>query len=247
MSGNPNHAGKLVVVDVGAAGGLQQPWAGVEEHVVAVMFEPNPVMAAELRQQKTKFSEVIVIESGLSDHVGQETLHITMSEGCCSLLTPNDDFLGIYTVAPAFRIRHDVPVAVTTYQTLYRAGRVPKPDLVKIDVQGLEYEVLTGFGDLLDACMAVQLEAHVYPIYRGQKLLGELVALLAERGLVLRKLVPVNHFDGDAVEFDAWFSLRHDRLAGLDEIGRWKLGMIHREWGLPLQTRQFAPNSWGTL
>jgi hypothetical protein len=95
--------------------------------------------------------------------------------------------------------------------------------------------------------MAVQLEAHVYPIYRGQKLLGELVALLAERGLVLRKLVPVNHFDGDAVEFDAWFTLRHDRLAGLDEIGRWKLGMIHREWGLPLQTRQFAPNSWGTL
>lgn len=76
--------------------------------------------------------------------------------------------------------------------------------------------MLQGFGELLQTCLGIELETHVYPIYQGQKLLHHLIAFLSDYGFVLRKLTPllnmgapdrpVLSLDGDFVEFDAWFT-----------------------------------------
>ncbi|MDR3538213.1 MAG: FkbM family methyltransferase [Acetobacteraceae bacterium] len=235
---------KLVVVDIGAAGGLQQPWTGVEDRIVAVMFEPNPIKAAELRSQPHKFADLIVVESALGNRDGTRKLNLTKSFGCASLLTPNRLFLQDYSVCPAFDVIQTLDIEITSYGSLFRSGRVPTPDVIKIDTQGFEFEVLLGFGDLLGSCLAVQLEAHFYQIYQGQKLFGELVGLLKESGLVLRSIKPVNHFDGDIVEIDAWFTISEPRERQLSDVDKWKFSAIENEWELPTRTKQFAPTTW---
>ena len=230
---------KLVIVDVGAAGGLQQSWAGDEGRIVAVMFEPNPEKADELRRLQANFCDKIVIECALGDRIGVSMLNLTREISCSSLLKPNHELLGRYSIAPAFDVMSCVIVNTTTYYHLYSSGKVPLPDVVKIDAQGFEFEALKGFGPLLEKCLAVQLEAHLYPIYRNQKLFHELTRLLGSFGLVLRRITPIDHFDGDLVEVDAWYTVTSERAAALDEQEGWKLLRILKEWGLPNQSRQF--------
>ena len=69
----------------------------------------------------------------------------------------------------------------------FTTRKSPAPDAIKIDVQGFEFQVLQGFGSLLQHCLGIELEAHFYPIYRGQKLLHDIVSMLSDYGLVLRK------------------------------------------------------------
>ena len=133
---------------------------------------------------------------------------------------------------------------LTTYAHLSRTGQVSKPDLIKVDVQGFEYDVLLGFGDLLGDCLAIELEAQLLPIYRDQKLFHDLVKMLDSFGLSLRRLLPVDHFDGDVVEIDAWFTVGPERLSKLDQIGQRKLAMIEKEWNLSPRRRQFKPDQW---
>ncbi len=81
----------------------------------------------------------------------------------------------------------------------------------------------------------MELEAHLYPIYKGQRLLGDLVALLDRHGLAARRLEEQRSFDTDAVEFNVYFT-RRDRN-GLDEAALGKLAVVERLWGLS--------DSWG--
>jgi FkbM family methyltransferase len=237
--GDEDSRRKLVIVDVGAAGGLQQSWAGAEDRIVAVLFEANPQKADELRRSEADFCDKIVIENALGDRIGVNMLNLTREISCSSLLKPNHEFLGRYSIAPAFDVMSRVIVNTTTYHHLYSSGKVPLPDVVKIDAQGFEFEVLKGFGPLLEKCLAVQLEAHMYPIYKNQKLFHELTRLLGSYGLVLRRITPIDHFDGDLVEVDAWYTVSSERAAALDEQDGWKLSRILKEWGLTNQSRQF--------
>jgi hypothetical protein len=156
---------------------------------------------------------------------------------------PNRTFLDRYSVGPAFDIMSSIDVHVKTYLELFLSGEVPSPDVIKIDTQGTEFEIIKGFGDLLSGCLGLQLEAHLYPIYESQRLFHDLVTLLDGFGLVLRRISPVEHFDGDVVELDAWFTVRQERIAQLDVASKWKLSAICSEWGLTEQVRQFPPST----
>ena len=234
---------ELVLVDVGGVGGLQPCWEPFRDRIVPVVFEPSPEGAAALRRDLG--SNAIVIADALSDVACRRALHIAKCPGCTSLLESSRAVLSTYSVHPAFLVVDKVEVDCVRYDGLYAAGHVPAPDVIKIDVQGFEYEVLTGFGTLLSRCLAVQLEAHFYPIYEGQRLLGDLVALLRGHGLTLRKLAPINHFDGDIVEVDAWFTRPLPDEQRLGDEDRAKLTMIEAAWQLPARPGTFDPLTWG--
>ena len=198
---------RLCLVDVGGAGGVQDKWLRVADRVMPVLFEPNPEEAARLRETIAgQFDQGLVVESALANTVGRRSLNVTRFWGCTSMRRPDPEVLSPYRIAPLFEMARSVEVDCTRYDLLHAAGRVPAPDVIKIDVQGFEYEVLLGFGGLLQNCLGIEIETHLYPIYRGQKLLGDMVAFLADFGFVLRALRPVASFDGDVVEADAWFT-----------------------------------------
>ncbi|MDE2199070.1 MAG: FkbM family methyltransferase [Rhodospirillales bacterium] len=221
---------RICVVDVGAAGGLQGGWRARRNMIRPIAFEPNPTDAAAIRAELESINGGMVIEQGLFSQDGERTLHITRLAGCSSVLRPNAALLARYAIAPAFDVVEERPIRCVRYDTLHRSGDVPQPDVIKIDVQGAELDVLHGFGGLLASCLAIELETHLYPIYQGQALLGDIVAYLDRFGFSLRKLEPQMSFDADAVEYNAYFTKRPDQLPHPAGRARTKLATVERVW-----------------
>jgi hypothetical protein len=116
---------------------------------------------------------------------------------------------------------------------LYHQGTVPAPDAIKIDAQGFEHQILLGFGSLLQDCLGIELEAHFYPLYRGQKLLHDIISLMSDHGLVLRTLQHVAQFDGDLVEVNAFFTKSRFAVRSLTPDQRRKFSLLTKVWELP--------------
>ncbi|TNC12321.1 FkbM family methyltransferase [Methylobacterium terricola] len=232
------------LVDVGGLGGIGAEWQPYIESILPVVFEPNPPEAAAIRERMAGIQGTSVVERALSNRSERRTLNVTKSLGCTSLLKPNDSLLWRYSIEPAFRITHTVEVDCVRYDSLVGRGEVPLPDAIKIDVQGFEYEVLEGFGDTLFNCLGIKVESHLYPIYEGQKLLHDIVRLLRPFGLALRKITSVDHFDGDVVEVDAWFTCDAARAAALDPERAAKLAFIETAWELPPHRRIFGADQF---
>ena len=213
---------EFTVLDVGARGGLQPHWERLylSGEVVPIFVEPEPVAAKILRRM---YPDSFVIEEGLSDVFGQATLFITRVAGCSSLLVPDARVLSRYKNARNFEIATTKTVNVRPFRALKDELKVPDVDFVKIDVQGLEYEVLRGMIGAMDSVLAIELEAQFYPVYRDQKLLGDIVELLDGLGFGLSFIRRMGAFE-EFVEVNAWFVRRGE--ATMDAAKKCKLQAI---------------------
>lgn len=221
-------------VDVGALGGLQQKWLPHIDKLWPILFEPNSQEAGKLKASAGIYSKCTVIQAALSNVDGEDTLFVTKNPSCTSLHRPNTDFLASYPIRVHFEVIQQETISCSRYDTLYSEESVPQPDLIKLDVQGHEYEVLMGFGGLLDHCFGIELEAHFYPLYCGQKLLYEIIQFLRSYNMVLRKIDTnkLQNFDGDLVEVDAYFTKTAQSSGVYNDVERAKLELITKVWGL---------------
>ena len=226
------------LVDVGAMGGLQGEWFGVTDRLWPVLFEPNKAEASKLTALMANVSKATIVEKALSNKDGSVNLYITRNPTCISVLEPNEQFLADYGIREHFAVIGREQIDCARYDTLHRHGVVPAPDVIKIDVQGYEFEVLLGFGGLLQSCMAIKLETHLYPLYRGQRLLGDLVSLLAGFGMVLRRIEQdkLSHFHGNLVEIDAYFTRDREAVRSYDAAAMEKFRIICDTLGVPPYT-----------
>jgi len=227
---------RITLVDVGGQEGLQLKWMLKAEQITPVVFEPIPSEAALVRQTLGRIPGAQVVEKALAHSAGIQKLYIAAASGCSSLREPNFEILQHYSIGPIFRTIDTQDVECIRYDELFRMQVAPSPDVIKIDVQGFEYEVLVGFGHLLDSCLAIELETHFVPIYRGQKLIGDIVNMLGDFGFALRQVRQVPNFDGDAVEFDALFTKRRDRVMTLSEGMRRKFDLVTDVLGITQYT-----------
>ena len=223
---------KLVLVDVGASQGIQPKWRPYRHSLVPVLFEPNPAEAAALRSTLAGYERSYVIEQGLSDHTAAHTLNIARYFGCSSLLEPNMAFLNDYDIAKLYGRERIVDVQCCRYDTLVAEGQAPKPDVIKIDIEGFESRALAGFGDLLSDTLGIETEAWFYPAYEKQALLHDLVDQLGAYGLRLRRLEQVPGFEGDLVCVNAFFTMTRHRQAKLSAAHRAKFDIMSRVWRL---------------
>jgi FkbM family methyltransferase len=73
-------------------------------------------------------------------------------------------------------------VPIHRLDTLVAGGKVPPPDLLKMDVQGAELDVLKGAGKLLERIKVIELEAWLKREYWGlTPLFHEVIEFLADR------------------------------------------------------------------
>lgn len=140
-----------MLLDVGACIGLVSVHAAMRcRSVVAV--EPDPQQAQRIRQnaELNHLTNLAVVEALFGEAVGRCDLQTDGIEG------PSPSMKGQGRGAT-------VSVVCTTIDTEIAAGRVPPPDVLKIDVEGAELLVLKGARQLLASGRrprAIFLELH---------------------------------------------------------------------------------------
>jgi FkbM family methyltransferase len=73
-------------------------------------------------------------------------------------------------------------VEVVTVDEMFREGRFPQPQLMKLDVQGYEFKVLEGAAETMRQCDLILLELQFFRFAPEMLLLHEAIHWMAERG-----------------------------------------------------------------
>lgn len=175
----------LILVDVGARGGLQPNWAPARRHLRVVGFEPDPKEHARLAAGADP-NHFVYINAALHRQPDRLTLNVGRAGGTSSLLEPNAEFLNRFPDPQRYEVARRITVEVDALDRVLPAYGVGDPDFLKIDTQGAELAVLEGGHDALArSFFGTEVEVLFAPLYRGQPPFGEIDALLGGHGFHL--------------------------------------------------------------
>jgi FkbM family methyltransferase len=193
------------VIDVGANEGQ---WLSSLLRLLPIeavwVFEPNPEAMQKCRLRLRHRSGLDFKEIALGSAPGNAVLHVTKASVFSSFLQPNQALIEAnYPNHPA-TIVAEREVRVESLDELLPAGK--HVDLLKIDVQGLEREVLCGARKTLQNTKAVLLEVNFRSHYEGDATFGPLHSLMRDLGFELWSIAPpCRGPSGEALWADALF------------------------------------------
>lgn len=167
------------VLDVGANKGQ---FAAFARHrwprARLICFEPLPEPLERLNAILSGQVEVHAV--ALGEYEGEADFHCASREDSSSLLPLGDAQKQLFEMDE----ERVVLVPIRRLDRLVRAHELARPALLKIDVQGYEFETLQGATGLLGSIDAVYVECSFIELYVGQKLAADVSEFLRGFGLV---------------------------------------------------------------
>ena len=113
-----------------------------------VSFEPNPAVFRKLQRLTKKFPQLTVIPNGLSNETGEAELFIPSYNGRALSGLASFDYESAKGYLSEEHVARFDPNKLTVTSKRVTLARLDdwelEPDFIKIDVQGLEYQVLAG-------------------------------------------------------------------------------------------------------
>jgi len=181
----------LVLVDVGARGGLKSNWAVAKRHLHLVGFEPDKREFGRLSDGRRGESSTTFLAVALHNQRGPIRFNIARDRGLSSIFEPDRTFLDTFPEANRFDIVEVQPVEADTLDNQLRDHQIADVDFIKADTQGSELFVLEGARHALSSSViGVEVEVEFAPIYRGQPLFADVDGFLRSLGFVLFDLRP---------------------------------------------------------
>lgn len=139
------------------------------------VFEPHPELFKKMKDRYGFNS----FNYAISDRNGECKFYATdlnMNSGISSLKIHKYNDRKIYNTLTVQSRRMDYFISKNNIKSI---------DFLKIDVEGLTYEVLSGFGKSIRLVKAVQVETEFLPIWKGQKTWNDVYRLLSNKGFQL--------------------------------------------------------------
>ena len=164
-----------VVLDIGAGKGYWSILAGgYFKDAKFYLLEPLAENERDLRSLCDRDPRQHYIPAAVGQESGERPIHVASDpDSSTMLLFPGDD---------DGRLR---PLSITTVDRLLEEGRIEAPDLVKIDVQGMELQVLQGSTRLFDHTEVFVIEVNLFAFMPGCPRVHEIVQFMAGRGYTL--------------------------------------------------------------
>ncbi len=201
-----------VITDVGAADGLFWKFTIMARLglIQGVGFEPD---AFEVGKLNTLYPYVKFIPIAIGAKKGKAKFRMAENMPCSSLREPDMDVLGRFPIRSCFATKREFDITVNTLKAGLKSAGIEHIDFLKVDVQGAENDILKGAGTLLNSMLAIELETHILPLYKGEDVLWKLIDTLAEKNFRVRGLAPQGSFEGEVVEVEAFFGKDFAKLS----------------------------------
>lgn len=150
-------------------------------------FEPDPRNIGTIHKHKYNLPyELLLVEGAISDQDGRSTFHLSDGEnatngnqmtGANSLRAPAE----VLTRHSWISFEKEIEVATYRLDTFCQDHNIQKIDFIWADIQGSEYDMLKGAGDMLNNIGMLFLEYSPLELYKGQKDLKAILSLFDDR------------------------------------------------------------------
>ena len=188
------------VLDVGANKGQFAAFARRRwPQARLICFEPLPGPRSRLVAILGTDAEVHAVALGNCE--GEADMHLASREDSSSLLPLGDAQKLLFSMNE----ERVVSVPVRRLDTEITRDQLARPALLKIDVQGFEFETLQGAAGVLDAIDAVYVECSFLELYTGQKLAADVTEFLRGFGLIETGRFNLCQHSGKDVQADLLF------------------------------------------
>ncbi len=193
------------IVDVGAnVGQFSVAASKLFPDATIHAFEASPDTARTLRDNTAGLPRVTLHECAAGERDGTTTFHVNEHSHSSSVLAMTQRHLDAF---PDARPQSVIEVPMRRLDAELDVASLPQPLLLKLDVQGYEARVLGGATELLAQARWVLLEASFTPLYEGELIFSELLALLQGHGFCFLRPVDwlVDPGTGEVLQIDALF------------------------------------------
>jgi FkbM family methyltransferase len=181
----------IVLVDVGARGGLKNNWSAARRHLRVLGFEPEKREFGQLSAPSLSGQSTTYFDVALHDRRGPLRLQVARDRGLTSIFEPNRAFLDAFPEASRFDTVDVHEVQADRLDDHLLSHGISDVDFVKVDTQGSELLVLQGASRALaSSVVGVEVEVEFTPIYSGQPLFADVDVFLRGLGFLLFDLRP---------------------------------------------------------
>jgi FkbM family methyltransferase len=195
----------IVLLDVGASGGIIPRWSPYRADIAFIGVEPDArSVSALLNSPESKlFRSYEIVPFGVWNRTGSVRISFTRKPMCSSHFAPNIPFLSRFQEVERFDIVGSTEVECRTVDDLL-SGSGKSVDFIKLDLEGGELAVLEGATQSIEGCMGLHVEVCFQSIRDGQPLFGDIKNFLQRRGI-------------EFVDFVALFRWERNSFSGLGQ------------------------------
>jgi FkbM family methyltransferase len=207
---------KVCLYDIGAAGGLEKTFRPLLKlnNFQAVGFEPDTDNPNDFNTDL----EIKTYPIAIAGKKGDRELYITRLSHCSSLYPPNLSLLREFPISDFFEVTRRTTVNVTSIEDFMTDFKTDKPDYLKIDVQGAEFEILSNQITIVKNLVGIYLETRLREVYEGESLFHDIHPFLLNLGFRLISCKSSPFFSGEVIELNVAYVKSVNYLATEEEL-----------------------------
>ena len=174
----------LVLVDVGASGGIESHWKSAEKYLQLIGFEPDEREFVNLKRKENP--RVKYFNTGLYKEKTSLEYYLTQKQQTSSIFEPNRIFLNRFPEANRFDVIKQIKIEVDTLDNQFTIHHIEDTDFIKVDTQGSELFILAGAVDTIkNHVFGVEVEVEFVEMYQNQPLFSDVDSFMRRQGFWL--------------------------------------------------------------
>jgi FkbM family methyltransferase len=199
-----------IIVDGGASiGDTSKKFSDIFQNATVHAFEPFPKFFMILKESSKNRKRIIPYSYALSKGSSSEYLNVNASEGTNSLLDSENHQTNPY--CELLETKKSIKVETKPLDVLFSNETI---DLLKLDLQGGEYNALKGAENLLkhERIKCIICEVMFQKSYKNQRNGSELIMYLNEQGFKIFNFYQNHYHHGELLQSDIIFY--HKSISG---------------------------------
>lgn len=183
------------ILDIGARGGADEDLLAIAWASRIVCFEPDQAESDAMAQQgDARWRQFTVLPFAVGGVSGPQELHVPDDRRAASLLRHNPDMVARFGRENLHVPKETVAVQTWTLDALRKDGHIDRVDYMKIDVEGVELDILKAGAAILQDCVALKVECSFLDQRLNQPRVWDVVQFLAAEGFEVVDLQDIHHW-----------------------------------------------------
>jgi hypothetical protein len=175
--------GDFVVLDLGSAHsvGILRKMPNVMEAITLIEID----LHASAAESPSDYFKRIKLKKAVAGKRGKRIFKQRKFPDCSSFLDPLPGLVRAYGLEEYFIEVASAEIECETITELLLHEGLKRVDLLKTDLEGLDYEVLASDPDLVSQALCLQSELRFQPFFQGERMFHEVLSYLTNLGFEL--------------------------------------------------------------